>query len=443
MNDFLSAIENLPLDAMTKGLPLADGSLRLGDVGRRGWNVLRGDMPVPLLTLREARMKNNMRVMERYAAHHGALLAPHGKTTMCPQLYRAMIDEGGAWGITAATVQQAAVAAASGVTRIVIANEVVGRANIQQLAGLKRAHPEAEFFSLVDSLDAVAQLVRFGQSHMDGGQRFQVLAEVGHHGGRTGARTLEQATAVIEAVTAETEILELAGVEGYEGTISRDDPGQTVEAVDDFLDFAVAVFQRARSMGALDGRAEVLLSAGGSAYFDRVVAKFCPAAADGAGQVVLRGGCYLTYDHGAYRRKLEEIDARGGLEGGDGHIAASVDFTPALELWAMVESLQDPGVAIMTMGRRDLPYDAGYPVLLRQYRDGALCGEIALDDPSFEVTQSNDQHSYLSYPEGHDLRVGDLLAFGISHPCTAFDKWDVLYTIDEACNVTGALKTFF
>jgi D-serine dehydratase len=47
------------------------------------------------------------------------------------------------------------------------------------------------------------------------------------------------------------------------------------------------------------------------------------------------------------------------------------------------------------------------------------------------------------YPRGADIRVGDLFALGISHPCTAFDKWDVLYRVDEEFNVLEALKTFF
>ena len=45
--------------------------------------------------------------------------------------------------------------------------------------------------------------------------------------------------------------------------------------------------------------------------------------------------------------------------------------------------------------------------------------------------------------DGADLRVGDLFSFGISHPCTAFEKWDVLYRVDQDYNVTEAIKTYF
>jgi D-serine dehydratase len=60
-----------------------------------------------------------------------------------------------------------------------------------------------------------------------------------------------------------------------------------------------------------------------------------------------------------------------------------------------------------------------------------------------QVVNSNGQHCCLRYPVGTDIRVGDLFAFGISHPCTAFDKWDVPYRVDEAFDVIEALKTFF
>ncbi len=185
----------------------------------------------------------------------------------------------------------------------------------------------------------------------------------------------------------------------------------------------------------------MLLTAGGSSYFDRVAARFDPARRGPGTRVVLRGGSYLTCDHGFYRRKMQELERRGGILTAAGPVDPTAALQPALELWALVQALHDPGTAIVGMGIRDLPYDLGYPVPLRQYRDGALVREV--EGAGFEVVNSNDQHCYLRYPAGADLRVGDLLAFGISHPCTAFDKWDVLYRVDERFDVVEALKTFF
>ena len=437
--DFVRSILEMPLDSRSKGIPVTAGSIKLAEVGKRGWNVPRGDMMFPLLTIRQGRMQNNLRIMRDYAAHHGVYLAPHGKTTVCPQLYLEQMAEGGSWGITAATVQQAAVVAATGIPNIIIANEVVSRGNIEQLAALKLCYPDAAIYSLVDSEETVAQLARFGKG-LDG-RKFQVLLEVGYTGGRTGARNMETAMAVMKATQTYSDAVELCGVECYEGVISRPDPDEVIRAVDQLLDFAVTVFARCREAKALRPNGEILLTAGGSAYFDRVVDKFTKAAADA--RIVLRGGCYLTYDHGAYESKLQHLDKRGGLEGPHGHISAFKEFKPALELWATVQSLQDVGTAILSMGIRDLPFDLGYPRPLRHYREGRLVADLESTGLPFRITNSNDQHCYMGYPAGTDIVVGDVIACGISHPCTAFDKWDVLYTLDEDSNVIGALKTFF
>ncbi len=439
--EFVRSILDMPLNSITKGIPVSAGSVRLGDVGKRGWNVLRGDMMLPLLTVRTSRMKTNLRTMRDYAAYHGVYLAPHGKSTVCPQIYLEQMSEGGCWGITAATVQQTAVVAATGIPNIVIANQVVSRANIEQLAELKARYPDTAIYSLVDSAATAAQLAEFGKAKL-AGRKFQVLLEVGYVGGRTGVRTLEAARQVTEAVKAHADVIELCGVECYEGTINLPDADETIRAVDRFLDFAIAALAQCKAAGALR-KGEILLTAGGSAYFDRVVDKFTDAHSGPGTRIVLRGGSYLTYDHGFYEIKLQQLERRGGLEGPKGHINAVREFRPALELWAMVQSLQDPGTAILTMGIRDLPYDLGYPRPLRQYRNGKQLADLEAKGLPFKIINSNDQHCYMTYPAGAEIAVGDVIACGISHPCTAFDKWDVLYAIDDDNNVVAALKTFF
>ncbi len=441
-NAFLRSILDLDLDSRTKGIPLTDSTIKLRDVGRQGWNVLRGDMMFPLLTLRQEWMRHNLKVMRDYAEFHGVSVAPHGKSSVCPQLYAEQMSVGGCWGITAATVQQAAVVAATGIENIVIANEVMARANIEQLVALKQKWPRAEIFSLVDSKEAVEQLAEFGRGRLAGG-RFQVLVEVGYVGGRTGVRTRDKARALLAVIAQHRDIVELCGVECYEGTINLPDADKTIAAVDAFLDLAVAVLGDCRASGAFAPGRDVLLTAGGSAYFDRVVRRFTDPETGSGVRVVLRGGSYMTYDHGFYETKLRQLDARGGLDGPLGHVSAVHDFKPALELWAVVQSLQDPGMAIVAMGIRDLPYDLGYPRPLRHYRRGLQVRDLEGDGLPFSIVNSNDQHCYMEYPAGDDIAVGDLIACGISHPCTAFDKWDVLYAIDDDFNVLGALKTFF
>jgi D-serine deaminase-like pyridoxal phosphate-dependent protein len=280
--------------------------------------------------------------------------------------------------MSAASVHQAAIMLACGAERVIIANEVVGAAEIARLARL-----EGEVYCLVDSLAGVERLA---------GCPVRVLVEVGPSGGRAGARDAETALAVAAAVNADP-ALTLAGVEAWEG-------GLEVARVDDFLADVASIAER---LGA------ELVTAGGSAYFDRVAAHL-PGA-------VLRSGCYLTHDHGLYARSTPLPDLR-----------------PALQLWSEVLSVPEPGLAIAGFGKRDAPYDIDLPVPLRVF------GRELPD--GLRVEALNDQHAFLRYDDG-ELRVGDLVVCGISHPCTAFDKWPLVPLVDDDNRVIGAVRTLF
>jgi len=439
---FIQSIFDTPLDATTKGVPLAARSIKLSDIGKQGWNVLRGDMLLPLLIMRDDHLKGNLELLKRFADHHGVSLAPHGKSSFCPQLYLEQIDIGGSWGITAATIHQAAVVAASGVRNILIANEVIGRANVEQFVELRHAFPDTNFYSLVDSPETMHELQRFGAARLREGERFSILLEVGVPGGRAGVRDFKQAAALIDRIVAQKSIFDFAGIECYEGLVAKENYEATMAEVDRLLALTVDVLIHARACNAFDGRDEVILTAGGSAYFDRVVHHFKRVQDMGGLRIILRGGSSLTYDHGFYQTHLADMDRRQGFTTDAGATSALAGFRPALEIMAGVVSLQDEGIAILNMGIRDLPYDLGYPVPLRLYRDGRLKADLQ-GASGWSIAKANDQHAYLHYPKGADIAVADLLAFGISHPCTAFDKWKVLYRTDGDFNVTGALKTFF
>jgi D-serine dehydratase len=242
--------------------------------------------------------------------------------------------------------------------------------------------------------------------------------------------------AVARAIAAANGLV-LAGFEGYEGLLVTQDGEADLRAVDAFLGQLVELVQTADA-AQLFGSAEILLSAGGSSYFDLVARGF--AGVTGLSRpvrAVLRSGCYLTSDHGSYQRLLAQLDAREGQADG---------LRPALEVWSMVQSRPEPGLAILTMGKRDASYDETLPVPLFTHRPGSAAPQPAALPPGCTIFKMNDQHAYLSLPEGpirEQLAVGDLVGCGISHPCTTFDKWQVLLAVDDAYNVTQALNTFF
>jgi D-serine dehydratase len=68
--------------------------------------------------------------------------------------------------------------------------------------------------------------------------------------------------------------------------------------------------------------------------------------------------------------------------------------------------------------------------------------EIAADE-GWEVTGMMDQHANLRIAPGADLKVGDMLAFDISHPCLTFDKWRQVLIVDSNYRVTEVVETFF
>ena len=70
------------LDATFKGYPHGAAPLRRSQVGAQGWNVLAGDLPLPLAVIRRDALAHNVGWMQRYADDAGVRFAPHGKTTM-------------------------------------------------------------------------------------------------------------------------------------------------------------------------------------------------------------------------------------------------------------------------------------------------------------------------------------------------------------------------
>lgn len=424
----LSAILNEPVDGLTKGAPPGLAPTPLREIGRLGWNVLRGDLPLPAVVLKRSALEGNGQWMRRFLARTGAKLAPHGKTTMAPQLFARQLDDG-CWCITVATAQQAAVCRRFGFPRILLANQLIGRAEIDWLCGELARDPAFDFYCLVDSVEGVRRLAAAAPP-----RPIQALVELGYPGGRTGARSLDAALAVARA--AKEAGLALRGVEGFEGLLEAADPAEQERRIVEFLDAIVAAARACAAEG-LFAPGPILLSAGGSAFYDLVIDRFRRAELGQPSEIVLRSGCYLTHDSGMYRRFFGRLRQRtpwtAELEGG---------LEPALELWACVQSRPEPGKAIVALGKRDAGTDADLPTPERWFRPG-LHERPQPAPGGLRTLGLNDQHLHLATPEDSPLQVGDLLGFGVSHPCTTFDKWRVIPVVDDDYTAVEAIRTFF
>ena len=422
---------NAKVDALTKGIPARfDGTL--ASIGRQGWNLLAGDVPLPAAVLRRTAIDHNVEWMRRFTEMTGIRLCPHGKTSMSPQLFDLQL-RAGAWGITAATVSHLHVYRRFGVQRIILANQLIDPGGIAFVLSELDRDPAFDFYCLVDSVESV-ELLRQAIAARGCTRPLQVLVEMGQPGGRTGARSVEQAVAVAKAVGAAAPALALRGVEGFEGVLEAADRETTLAQIDKLFDHMCQVAEACGRLN-LFSDGEIILSAGGSQYFDLPLklSKFRALARPSV--FVLRSGCYITHDSSWFRdyalaiaERMPEVERLGpGLR-------------PAIEIWAHVQSLPEPGLALVAMGKRDCSFDVHLPTPLKWHRPGAPVAETL---SGHQVLRLNDQHCYLALPEGSPLRVGDAVGFGIAHPCTTFDRWSLMLMVDDRYNVVDAIKTYF
>ena len=420
------------LDAACKSFPLAAGSLESEELAALRWNLLADDLAYPLAVLKRSALNHNLAWMQAYAARKGVHLAPHGKTTMSPELFRMQLDAG-AWGLTFATVFQLAVGVQAGVRRAIIANQVLAAADLASLRILLQAHADLRVWFLVDSL-AQLRLIEQWAAAQTVHQPFDVLLEMGFAGKRTGCRTQEEAWELARAL-ASSPAVHLCGVECYEGVAAQCDNDHDVRAVSDLVRRVVQVVRTCDAQGLFfDDR--ILLSAGGSAVFDLVLPLLTTGDLSRPVDGVLRSGCYITHDHGHYTRYLHLVEQREGLQ---------ESLQPALEVWALVQSVPEPGLAFLSCGRRDISHDIEQPLPQRFVRAGVRSVEGMQPTPQdWRITALNDQHAYLQFdPQGQTPAVGDRVVLGLSHPCTTFDKWRWMAVVEDDYSVTGAIHTCF
>ena len=423
---------DLWLDASFKGYPADAAPIPLSRVGERGWRVPGEHLSYPLAVLQRSALEHNLQWMQAYARRKGVWLAPHGKTPLSPELCQMQLAAG-AWGLTFANVHQARVGVAAGAQRLILANQVLAHADLNGLDALLSAHPGLRLWFLVDSL---AQLALIEAWQRDSGRPrvFDVLLEMGMAGQRTGCRSLPEALALARALAA-SPATRLGGVECYEGGLAQCDPVHDPVAVTAFVQQVQAVVQACDAED-LWGDQTCLLSAGGSAVFDLVLPLLQTQGLRRPVQGVLRSGCYLSHDHGRYRRFLQLVQQREGLDS---------SLRPALQVWALVQSVPEPGLALLTAGRRDVGQDMGMPVPVQHARVGSRPPAAA--PGHWRVDALNDQHAYLRFdaaaPADQCPAVGDRVALGISHPCTTFDKWRWLALVEDDGRISGGVHTCF
>ncbi|MEU9121323.1 amino acid deaminase [Streptomyces sp. NPDC048506] len=412
------------VDHRFKALPPDADGLTLGELAAERRNLFDGGFLTPVLALSAESVEHNLALMETYATRHGLAFAPHGKTSMAPQLFARQLAHG-AWGITAAVPHQVRVYRSYGIQRIFLANEVVDAAALRWLAGELADDPDFRFVCYVDSLRGI-ELMDMALRAAGATRPVDVVVELGAgEGARTGVRTETECLELADAI-AGVDTLRLVGVAGYEGEV----PDADVQRVTAWLRRLVAVaveFDREGRFADLD---QIVVSAGGSAWFDAVAEEFAQIPELSAPVLkLLRSGAYVSHDSDHYRRltPFNRVPEEGALE-------------PAFRLWAQVVSRPTTEQAFLNAGKRDAPYDLGLPQaqVVRSGRDGT---ERPAD--GITVTGLSDQHAWVTTERAGDLEVGDWVGLGLSHPCTSFDKWQLIPVVERDGTVTEFIRTFF
>ncbi|MFI6851967.1 amino acid deaminase [Streptomyces sp. NPDC050416] len=408
------------VDHRFKGLPPDADGLTVGELAAQRRNLFTGGFATPVLALSAERLEHNLRLMETYADRHGLAFAPHGKTSMAPQLFQRQIEHG-AWGITLAVPHQVRVARAFGIRRVFLANELVDAAALRWVSAELDADPEFRFVAYVDSVRGVELMdAALGEAR----RPLDVVVELAAgEGARTGVRTEAECAAVADAV-AGTRTLRLVGVAGYEGEVPKADP----ERVTAWLRRLVALAAGFDEAGRFTDVDEIVVSAGGSAWFDAVADAFAeiPELSHPVLKL-LRSGAYVSHDDGHYRKltPFNRVPEEGSLE-------------PAFRLWTQVVSRPTAEQAFVNAGKRDAAYDLDLPFAQLIRRDGAERPATGVS-----VTALSDQHAWLSTTPEADLEVGDWVGLGLSHPCTSFDKWPLIPVAEADGTVVDYVRTFF
>lgn len=412
------------ISPLNKGLGYLPHSIEREKIAMLGWNLLKEDLSLPSAVLYEEKLAHNLDWMQRFIDAYGIQLAPHGKTTMAPALFRRQIERG-AWGITLATAHQTMVAYQHGVRRVLMANQLVGKENMAIISRLIQ-DSGFSYFCLVDSADQVDQLGSFFSNQR---QRLDVLLELGVMGGRSGVRDGEQLHSVLAAVSRWTQCITLSGIEIYEGVLDEE------SSIRSFLQRAVAVTKKLASEGKFQ-REPAILSGAGSSWYDVVAEVFSEAEFGETVEIVLRPGCYLTHDVGSYRVAQAKILERNPIAR-----EMHSGLVPAIHVWAYVHSIPEAEKAIVGLGRRDAAFDSGLPVPALHFRPGEPNPHAAPEN--WLLSKMMDQHAYLKIAAGDDIRVGDMIGFDIAHPCLTFDKWRTLPILNSDFQVIDIAETFF
>lgn len=423
----LDEVLSEPIDWRYKAWPSAAAPVTIREAPDQNWNALGGDFSLPVLVLKQSALQYNVDLMSDYCKRHNVSHAPHAKTPVAPQIASRQLAAG-AWAISVANFHELRLFRRMGLRRILMANELLEPGPLAWVAREMTADPSFEFFCLVDSERGI-DLMETHLTEAGFKGKLPVLVELGVPGGRCGCRTIDEATGVAARVVGSS-VFELAGVEAYEGMVQAQGLEGKLPLVDGLMrDVRRFVESLDRSHRLPPGR-ELIVTAGGSLFVDRAVELLSSGwELSVPVRVVVRCGAYVAHD----MAENEEMSPLAGRSPNGEHLRQ------AIELWAQVLSQPEAEMAVVGFGKRDVAHDRGWPKAFAVRSSGT---ERSTSESEIAVLSLNDHHARVRLDPRSTLRVGDMVGFHISHPCTTFDNWRLIPTVDDDYNVREATRCY-
>ncbi|NQZ83405.1 MAG: amino acid deaminase [Colwellia sp.] len=411
------------------------GSGVLNQLQITGWNILAEEVSFPVAVLNEKVLEKNAQWMQTFSDIAKVKLAPHGKTTMAPELFK-LQQQMGCWGISLATVPQVITAYQHGIKRIILANQLIGRHHFELISALLK-EGDLEFYCFVDSIENARAL---GEYFSGKKITLNILLEIGVIGGRCGWRDTSKIEQLCDAIK-EYEVLNISGLSFYEGVIHGKN---AIHEIVCFIHNVKSLAAQLQNKGIAQS-AQFIITGAGSAWYDVVAKELTNNDEDSNYTVIIRPGCYLIHDTGIYQDAQQIVMQRSELVA---QLACedTGELTSSLEIWAYVHSIPEPGLAIIGLGKRDVAFDAGLPTPSLYFRPTNGSTENSRPtkaDPNWQVVKVMDQHCMMTIPNDAKLLPGDLISFSTSHPCLTMDKWRLIGLVDDNFVIKKQIATYF
>ena len=332
-------------------------------------------LPTPCMVVDAAAATRNIQRCAAFFSGQRTALRPHFKAHKCTTLMRQQLDAGSCAGVACQTSWEALVLARAGFPDILIANQVVDAAALDELA---RAAAIATLTVVVDDGPQLDLLARVASRHR---VPIGVLVELDVGAGRCGLPFGDAGLIPLAGQAARHDRLSFRGLQAYEGhAVHRD----SREVRTTLVHQAAAHIQQERARLAAAGFDCEIISGGGTGTYD-LAAQAGALTEVQAGSYVLMDGRYGTLD---------------------------LPFEPALYCVTTVISRRHAR-AVLDAGLKELTVEYGMPVI---------------QAPGARVTALSDEHAQVSLAAGHTgLAVGDKVLLIPAHVDPAVNLYDRLF----------------